>query len=261
MVNRLAPKTKFELTAKQTEWHGLVPSSDTIDDLSLPHGAKLCKTGIILPDDLALDQWEEVGTKLMTIDKGIQWALGDWWAYGHHKYGERASIAKNLPYEFGSLMNLGVIARKVTPSFRNEAVSFTHHVAVATLEPEQQKKLLKRAARSKWSVSKLREMLHENSEPPDEDQLLMRWAEGLITQAKRTPAGLADPCDPQRLDRVSDPLLANLVEAATDAAATWNLIAEGFKQYQQERQAAGTSLIKPRLRERPVRRHLQQAAE
>jgi hypothetical protein len=261
MVNRLGPKKQFELTAKQTEWTGLVQSSDPIDELNLPHGVKLCKTGIVLPDELTLDEWEEVGTKLMTIDRGIQWALADWWAYGHHRYGERAYIAKTFPYDFGSLMNLGSVARRVTPSFRNEAVSFTHHVVVAPLEPERQKQLLKMAARNKWSVSKLRDMLHENSDPPDDDQKSIRWAESFLTQARRAqPTRLSDPWEPARLDRVSDHLLANLVEAVTVAAATWTEIAEGFKQYQQTRRVAAGTSSRPRLLKRPDRPQVQQAA-
>jgi len=99
------------------------PKSGAPVKRTLPHGAQIGATGLILSRDLDISQWQEIGTSLCTIDKGIQWAIGDWWAYGDHKYSERkaSSIAKKLPYEFGSLMNLGWVARRVKRSFRNEA--------------------------------------------------------------------------------------------------------------------------------------------
>src|ERR1700730_11775472 len=131
----------FERVVNDTEYVG-PPQSGKPIDRKLPHGAEICATGLKLPDSLDLDQWKAIGIKLCTIDSAMQWAIGDWWAYGHHTYGKRKAYAtaKELPYQFGSLMNLGSVARSVKSSFRNEVLSFSHHVQVAALEPEDQKK-------------------------------------------------------------------------------------------------------------------------
>ena len=148
--------------AKDEDYVSL-PQSGMPIERTLPHGVEISATGLVLPDSLSIEQWNEVGTKLCAVDTAMQWAIGDWWAYGHHTYGERkaSAVAKKLPYEFGSLMNLGRVARRVTSSFRNEVLSFGHHVAVAALEPEDQKKWLARAVDREWPLSKLRQFVHE----------------------------------------------------------------------------------------------------
>lgn len=111
MIARVgSPKTRFESADSKAKWIGLVPSGSPID-LNLPYGAKLRTTGIELPKNLGLDQWKEIGTKLAAIDRGMQWAIGEWWRFGYHKYGDRKVFAeaKALPYEFESLMNIGTV--------------------------------------------------------------------------------------------------------------------------------------------------------
>ena len=61
----------------------------------------------------------------------MQWALGDWWAYGFHQYGKRKEIAQKIGLNFGTLMNYGFVARRVKTSCRNEVLSFTHHWVAA----------------------------------------------------------------------------------------------------------------------------------
>lgn len=48
--------------------------------------SKLC---LHLPDNLPFEQWRIYGIELTKIEKGVQWWIGDWWAFGSHKYGER----------------------------------------------------------------------------------------------------------------------------------------------------------------------------
>jgi hypothetical protein len=140
-------------------------------DIALPHNAKLSPTGLVLPkiededDELDEKQWRDIGEKLNEIDSGVQWAYGDWWAFGHKGYGKRAAlIARDVfPYEFGSLMNLGRVARKVPTSLRNEALTFAHHVAVAKLHPhtELQKDWLDKALRKDWNAKELDKEIRE----------------------------------------------------------------------------------------------------
>jgi hypothetical protein len=165
MIMRMSTKSQFKAAAEQNEWAGLDQTAKPTD-LTLPHGAEICATGLTMPENLDLEQWQQVGIKLVEIDSGIQWALGDWWCHGHHTYGSRTAEvgAKKLRYEFSSLMNLGSTARKVPPSLRNEAVSHSHHVAVQGLEPEAQTKWLTKAAKMHWSVKTLREKIKEYDE-------------------------------------------------------------------------------------------------
>ncbi|MCA1457759.1 hypothetical protein I6F35_32020 [Bradyrhizobium sp. BRP22] len=236
MIKRLSPLTLFKLADKETEWRDLERSSDPITP-DLPHHAEISQTGLFMPPGLHIEQWKAIGKRLMTIETGIQWALGDWWVYGHHNYGNRAEAAKKLPYEFGSLMNLGTVARKFPPSLRNEALSFSHHVAVAALEPNDRVSWLKKAAAMHWSVKRLRDEL-DKQEPRKENDYdrARRWAYDFVAQAERQKVGLGYyNVDSNQLDQLEDNVVTELVESSTSAANTWAELATVLKRYQQRR--------------------------
>src|SRR5215217_1620334 len=52
--------------------------------------ALLARTAMELPEDLSIDEWSAIGTWLSRIEAGVPWWIGDWWAFGDHRYGERA---------------------------------------------------------------------------------------------------------------------------------------------------------------------------
>ena len=255
MFNGKGRPVDFESAVSATEYLA-PPQSGKPVARKLPHGAEICATGLALPDGLGLDQWKAIGVKLCIIGNAVQWAIGDWWAYGHHTYGKRAAFAaaKELPYEFGSLMNLGSVARSVKSSFRNEAVSFSHHVAVAPLEPEEQKELLARAVEFKWSVSTLRELVQGRRMRRLEEllghdpSLDKRWLLDFLGRAQR--ALRACPwirtADDVQLNYFCDGVIADIIQAASDAADAWGEITTNLKEYQQKRAAACISDPMPR---------------
>lgn len=238
MIARMSPRRQFELVAKQTDFNGLERSAEPID-ATLPHGAELSPTGLYLPTGLQFEEWKEVGQKLATLEQGIQWALGDWWAYGHHAYGDRADAAKKLPYEFGSLMNLGRVARKVPTSLRNEVLSFSHHEAVAKLESDDQKKSwLERAARAKWPVHKLRERIANSARTEEIDPIAAnhRWATELVQQIERQRIEHHHGLLTLVITKLSDGMLNQLLIATRGAARKWNDVADMIEGFQRDRQ-------------------------
>jgi hypothetical protein len=226
----------------------------------LPHGVVLSATRLTLPENLDLDQWKAIGIKLCIIDSAMQWAIGDWWRYGHHAYGKRKAfaVANQLPYQFGTLMNLGWVARSVETSCRNEVRSFSHHAAVATLEPEDQKKWLTKAEKGQWSVSKLRDYIHEAAERAlfdcpgfDAASEAESWLFNFLARARRAERACRWPhgLEPSYLDCVGDSSVAELVEAASNAAEAWREFTASLEEYRaSERQShnrTGTRAISP----------------
>jgi N6-adenosine-specific RNA methylase IME4 len=96
----------------------------------------------------------------MEVEGSVQWWIGDWWAYGEHRYGERKAatepggILEDL--NFGTAANYGSVARAFETSRRREVLSFTHHAEVTGLTPALQDSWLARAEREGLSVNKLR---------------------------------------------------------------------------------------------------------
>jgi MT-A70 len=127
--------------------------------LALP--GQLTRTSWLLPKELPFDQWELCGGALSRIEGSVQWWLGDWWAHGEHKYGERlkaiedeASPLRDL--DFATMRTYGWVARAVTMSIRIDTLSFAHHRYVAALPPSKQRKSLARAEREGWSANQLK---------------------------------------------------------------------------------------------------------
>jgi hypothetical protein len=247
MVNPLGSKKQYKVLDGRDEWQGLPTSGEPID-FELPHGASVSATGLRLLDlEINIDQWSEIGAKLSNMHYSVQWAIGDWWAYGYRTYRDKAhKIVEKLPYTKESVMNLGTVARSVPPSLRNEALSFSHHVAVASLEHEDQKKWLKRAGGNpRWSVKKLRDSIAKQASDqggPGFDP--RKWARYIIECAQR-PKMLVDPDFSGEFEQFDDRTLLEVAEASSAAAERWTRIADEAKRLQRER-----APVKPGKRKR-----------
>ena len=80
----------------------------------VPFG-ELTPTGLSLPENLAVEEWQEVGLALGNARGGLMWAIGDWWAFGEHRYGERAAIVNSDEWEgpkFQTCVNAAVVCRR-----------------------------------------------------------------------------------------------------------------------------------------------------
>jgi hypothetical protein len=76
------------------------------------------------------------------------WWVGDWWAYGKHRYGEREAAVEAEEWEgprFQTCMNAALVCRAFETSRRREVVSFTAHGEVTVLPVEWQDKILDEA--------------------------------------------------------------------------------------------------------------------
>lgn len=112
-----------------------------------------------LPESTSFDEWVSIGRRLCIGHKSLNWHIGDWWAFGDHRYGERANAAAEGIFgrEFESLRNLGVVARAFETSRRRDTLTFTHHQEVAALPDPEADELLDRAAVNNWSTRDLRQ--------------------------------------------------------------------------------------------------------
>lgn len=113
-----------------------------------------------IPYEQSFDQWVSLGRQLCSGQKVINWWIGDWWAAGSHRYGERAKAAAEGIFgkEFQTLANLASVARSFEPSRRRE-LSWSHHAEVASLPAVQADRLLDQAEQGGWSTRDLREQV------------------------------------------------------------------------------------------------------
>jgi hypothetical protein len=111
-----------------------------------------------LPAQTSFDEWVAIGRRLCLGSQAINWHIGDWWAFGNHRYGARAKVAAEgiFEREFQTLMNTASVCRSFPTSRRREGLSFSHHAEVASLDPKTADALLDRAEGDGWSRNDLR---------------------------------------------------------------------------------------------------------
>jgi hypothetical protein len=107
--------------------------------------------------ELAHSEWLATGRRLGAIGRCSQWWIGDWIRYGTAKWGEKyAEAARVTGYDVASLRNMAWVASRFNLSLRSDRLTWSHHVLLAPLEPDEQRHWLQRAAEERLSVADLR---------------------------------------------------------------------------------------------------------
>jgi hypothetical protein len=129
----------------------------------------------IIPDkngDVPWDDAEAEGRILFKLNElaegSLQWWVGDYILFCEEKYGERfAQVVDAGLYSAKSIRNMLWVAKNVPQSNRwpPDKLSWSHHMVVASLEPESQRIALQKAFDEAWSVTELRLWLAGSSKP------------------------------------------------------------------------------------------------
>lgn len=111
-----------------------------------------------VPKGQSFDEWQATGERLRQTERVLNWHIGDWWAAGSHRYGERAKVAAEGIFgkDFGTLMNAASVCRAFETSRRREALPWTAHVEVASLPTADADALLSRAETEGLTTRELR---------------------------------------------------------------------------------------------------------
>lgn len=107
--------------------------------------------------DLGQTEWLATGRRLGAIGRCSQWWIGDWVRYGNARWGEKyAEAARVTGYDVASLRNMAWVSAQFDLSLRSDKLTWSHHVLLAPLEPEAQRRWLDRAHDERLSVADLR---------------------------------------------------------------------------------------------------------
>lgn len=148
------------------------PPEQTAALLDIP-GCEFTPVSLKLPPDLSYNHWERIGRQLQLANLAIQWWIGDWLVYGEHKYREKYAQAVQ---QFGkaeqTLMNYRFVAAAIPISRRREQVDFSTHAEVASLDEEDQERILAKAAKegsTRRAVRREAEKIRRAKRPQPED--------------------------------------------------------------------------------------------
>ena len=143
--------------------------------LGLP--GNLSATGLELPENLTFEEWSQIGETLQNIERSVMWWIGDWWAFGEHKYGELSAQASGDDgYSAQTLMDAAWVSRKVEISRRRESLSWSHHREIAALDPDEQTEVLDIAETESLSRNDLRKRVAQRKSPASTDTPVERKA-------------------------------------------------------------------------------------
>jgi len=121
-------------------------------------------TGLLLPDDMPVEEWLEVCEYLGLCQKAVLWWWGDALAFGERKYGEMYSQALDATdYSYQALNDAVYVAKNVTFSRRRENLSWSHHREVAPLPPAEQEEWLLRAEEEGLTRAALRAAIKQKA--------------------------------------------------------------------------------------------------
>jgi len=132
-------------------------------DIIKYHKAKFEKNKLILDKSLTIDEWKELGQLLKQVEGSVQFWIGDWARFGD-KQGFTGKYVDSKVYdeleeitglERNTIQQYKSIAEK-TSCTRVQDLDYAHHREVASLEPEQQQKMLTKASKENLSVRELR---------------------------------------------------------------------------------------------------------
>lgn len=136
-----------------------IAPAEAIDGILLAKGAVFSPIELRFPEQMPLQDWADVGHKLVRADKVVKWWLGDWAAFGLRKYGQLKEFAETNHINYGSLANAAWVSKQVELSRRRETLEWSFHYEVAALPAREQTKWLRLTEEKNLARSELRRQI------------------------------------------------------------------------------------------------------
>lgn len=148
--------------------------------ISLERTGHADAVSLVLDDpDMTYERWQSLGRLLGSVDRRVNWYIGDWLNHGEALFGEtyaqgveattaeRYSEAERITgKDHGTLMNIASICGRVARERRKEELGFWIHADVASLDAEDQTRWLDRALAEALTSRQLRELIRDEKNPP-----------------------------------------------------------------------------------------------
>ena len=133
-------------------------------------------------------QIEALGSYLGAENSAMRFAIGDWLNFVEKRFSERYSQMQHLTgLSYSTLRSWASVAAAIARvRRRTPEVSWSHHEAVATLTPRQQRTWLDRIHKEGWTVEQTREERRKlDDDPEDSDSTEERERKLSVKEASR----------------------------------------------------------------------------
>lgn len=150
---------------------------DALATVKLGKHFQVTATGLVITGSPSFESCDQLWQTLLTMEKTIQFSIGDAWRYFEDQFGERASqiVSDHTGWSLSTLRNYRWVAEQVAPSVRRlDKLSFSHHQKVACHPPRDQAKWLNKAAdgddrdgvQTAWTVTRMDKAIKAGEDPP-----------------------------------------------------------------------------------------------
>lgn len=133
----------------------------------LEEAGALSSIGLHLSDpNLSYEAYEAIGFMLGRLHQSLRFAIGDWLLLGEQLFPVLVyQAAEGLGMSEDGMREYLRVSEKVPRSARRKDLSWSHHRAVASLEPVKRNEWLKKASDEGMSHHMLRDELRNGAEP------------------------------------------------------------------------------------------------
>jgi len=146
----------------------------TVPEEAVPvgKGFKAGVNGLVVEGRPSFESWAATGKTLRVIEKGAQFAIGDFLNYGEDRFNERASqvIDASEGWSERTCSVYRWLSTRIAKADRRmDRLTIAHHLLVAALSPAKQRSWLAKAADDEgepWTVSRLRKAIAEGEDAP-----------------------------------------------------------------------------------------------
>lgn len=152
---------------------------------------------LTIPNGMSFEEWSAVGVTLQRAEHSALFWIGDWSLYGEQHFGE--DYAQGIEdYASETVRVAHWVAEHIEPARRRKELSWSHHRAVASLEPAAQDAVMAEAVTERWTVAQTRDRVVE-LKPESRDREVVSPEPSTLADALR--AALEAHCGPKNLDR------------------------------------------------------------
>lgn len=117
------------------------------------------ETHLAIADGIRINEWLEIGAELEKLGDSSAWWIGDWLAYGDCYRRDYHAIIRQTEERWSTARVYRWVSQRVTPDRRVRGLSWSHHQAVAALEPDEQTEWLLDAQTHGWTRAELRDRI------------------------------------------------------------------------------------------------------
>ena len=139
-----------------------------VEDVQETYSGDFAETSLKLPSGMGFEAWDELGLKLVRINKACEWWLVDWLLYGMARFGELAPSARAIASAFDgeawqlaprTVENYLSVGRAFPPERRLRGLGISIYQAVQGVQNRQkQEEILEEAAARQLSLRDVRKL-------------------------------------------------------------------------------------------------------